>query len=77
MIYAMKMLDKVQETNQGVNYALDELHISSKLEHPFIVSLKYAFANKKKLLFVFEYMQVWKCFKCFERFSRESMVILV
>jgi len=55
-VYAMKMLEKdyIRKNDQVLNI-FTERGILSKLNHPFIVSLQYAFQTKTKLYFVMDY----------------------
>jgi len=55
-VYACKVLSKRQllDERQVVNIFI-ERGILIRLQHPFIVSLQYAFQNKEKLFFVMDY----------------------
>jgi len=55
-IFAMKMVKKeaVQSQSQ-LEHIRTERNVLAKVQHPFIVRLKYAFHNRKKLYFVMEY----------------------
>jgi len=55
-VYAMKMLEKdyIRKNDQIMNI-FTERGILAKLNHPFIVSLQYAFQTKTKLYFVMDY----------------------
>jgi len=55
-LLAMKMLRKkyLSKRNQ-VEHTKTERSVLEKVQHPFIVKLKYAFQNAKKLYFVLEY----------------------
>jgi len=54
----MKMLKKsvISEKNQ-VEHTKTERRVLEKVQHPFIVRMKYAFADKEKLYFVLDYCQ--------------------
>ena len=55
-MYAMKILKKNMILTQNlVRYALTERNVMSYLNHPFIVSLKYAFQTTKHLYMVVKY----------------------
>jgi Protein kinase domain/Ankyrin repeats (3 copies)/Ankyrin repeat len=54
-IFAMKSLNKTMLRKQKqLKYALSECKIMKQLNHPFIVSLQYAFHTEKYLYFVLE-----------------------
>lgn len=55
--YAMKVLSKdlIKRQNQ-VTHTKAEREILEKINHPFVVKLKYAFQNPEKLFLVTEYM---------------------
>ena len=55
-LYAMKVLKKavIREKNQ-VEHTMTERRVLERIKHPFIVRMKYAFADKEKLYFVLEY----------------------
>ena len=55
-IYAMKVLNKsfVRKYKQ-IKHTWTERNILEKVNHPFIVKLKYAFQSPKKLFLVMEY----------------------
>ena len=54
--YAMKILKKkeIREKNQ-IEHTKTERRVLEKVHHPFIVRMKYAFADKEKLYFVLDY----------------------
>jgi len=55
-VYAMKMLQKEYiRKNDQIRNVFTERGILAKLNHPFIVSLQYAFQTKTKLYFVMDY----------------------
>lgn len=55
-IYAMKMVKKEAVKSQvQLEHIKTERNVLAKVQHPFIVKLKFAFHNKKKLYFVMEY----------------------
>ena len=55
-LYAMKVLQKDKIINENlVKYALTERNVTSYLNHPFIVSLSYAFQTGEKLFLVLEF----------------------
>ena len=54
--YAMKILKKESIRKLGqVAYTLAERRILERMQHPFIVRLKYAFQDSKRLYFVMNY----------------------
>lgn len=55
--YAMKVLNKAHliDRNQ-VAHTRDEKSILQKLQHPFIVKLRYAFQTKDKLYMIMDYV---------------------
>jgi protein-serine/threonine kinase len=55
-LYAMKVLKKavIREKNQ-VEHTMTERRVLERIKHPFIVRMKYAFADKEKLYFVLDY----------------------
>jgi len=55
-VYAMKMLEKdyIRKNGQVLNI-FTERGILARLNHPFVVSLQYAFQSKTKLFFVMDY----------------------
>jgi protein-serine/threonine kinase len=55
-VFAMKMLKKdyIARRNQ-IEHTRTERSILEKVNHPYIVKLRYAFQNPKKLYFVLEY----------------------
>lgn len=55
-LYAMKILKKkeIKEKNQ-VEHTKTERRVLEKVQHPFIVRMKYAFMDKEKLYFVLDY----------------------
>jgi len=55
--YAMKILKKefIEKNNQTF-HAQTEREILERINHPFIIKLKYAFQNAEKLFFVTDYM---------------------
>ena len=55
-VFAMKMLKKeyIARRNQ-IEHTRTERSILEKVNHPFVVKLRYAFQNPKKLYFVLEY----------------------
>lgn len=55
-LLAMKMLKKdyIASRNQ-IEHTRTERNVLEKVNHPYIVKLKYAFQNPKKLYFVLEY----------------------
>lgn len=55
-VFAIKMLKKkhLEKRNQVV-HTLTERQVLEMVKHPFIINLKYAFQNAKKLYFVLEY----------------------
>jgi len=57
-IYAMKILKKraIIQRNQ-VDHTKAERKILESLQHPFLMTLRYAFQSKEKLYFVLDYIQ--------------------
>ena len=56
--YAMKVLKKdMVRRNKQVEQAKTERRILERIQHPFVVKLKYAFASPDKLYFVLDYCQ--------------------
>ncbi len=71
-VYAMKVLDKVSLIEKkNVNYIHDERNILTKLDHPFVISLKYAFQTRDNLYLVMEYVGGGELF---ERIKKEGIV---
>ncbi len=58
-IYAMKILKKkaIVARNQ-VEHTKAERQILQSLQHPFLMTMRYAFQTKEKLYFVLDYYQV-------------------
>ena len=54
--YAMKVLKKkhIRKFNQ-VAHTISERRILERMQHPFIVRLKYAFKDRERLYFVLNY----------------------
>lgn len=74
-IYAMKILKKraIIARNQ-VEHTKAERKILQALQHPFLMTLRYAFQSKEKLYFVLDYFQGGELFfhlKTKRRFSEE------
>jgi len=74
-IYAMKILKKssIMARNQ-VEHTKSERRILESLQHPFLVTLRYAFQSKDKLYFVLDYFQGGELFfhlKNVRRFPEE------
>jgi len=61
-ILAMKILKKraIIARNQ-VEHTRAERKILQSLQHPFLMTLRYAFQSKEKLYFVLDYYQVRPC----------------
>lgn len=56
--YAMKVLKKKDIRKHGqVAHTISERRILERMQHPFIVRLKYAFQDAKRLYFVLNYCQ--------------------
>ena len=55
-LYAMKVLKKamIREKKQ-VEHTKTERRVLERIKHPFIVRMKYAFADREKLYFVLDY----------------------
>jgi serine/threonine protein kinase len=74
-VYAMKILKKkaIVARNQ-VEHTKAERKILQALQHPFLMTLRYAFQSKEKLYFVLDYYQGGELFfhlKTKRRFSEE------
>ena len=55
-IYAMKVLKKEQVVRRKqVEHTMAERRILEEIDHPFIVSLRFAFQTTQKLYMVFDY----------------------
>jgi protein-serine/threonine kinase len=55
-LYAMKVLKiKVIKEKNQVEHTKTERRVLEKLDHPFIVRMKYAFKDRQKLYFVLNY----------------------
>lgn len=55
-LYAMKILKKQQIRKQKqIEHTMTERKILEKINNPFVVKLRYAFQNEKKLFFVLDY----------------------
>eukprot|EP01089_Gocevia_fonbrunei_P020478 TRINITY_DN7650_c0_g1_i1.p1 TRINITY_DN7650_c0_g1~~TRINITY_DN7650_c0_g1_i1.p1 ORF type:complete len:727 (-),score=135.20 TRINITY_DN7650_c0_g1_i1:126-2306(-) len=56
-IYAMKIIRKsVVINNDAIQHTLSERNVLRKIQHPFIVSLKYSFQTDNKLYLVLDYL---------------------
>jgi len=80
-VYAMKILKKraIIARNQ-VEHTRAERKILQSLQHPFLMTLRYAFQSKEKLYFVLDYFQGGELFfhlKNNRRFSEEVARIYV
>ena len=55
-LYAMKVLKKAMiRAKKQVEHTKTERRVLELIKHPFIVRMKYAFADREKLYFVLEY----------------------
>ncbi|CAG9320119.1 unnamed protein product [Blepharisma stoltei] len=55
-LYAMKVLRKEKIMGQNlIKYAMTERHVLSYINHPFIVSLNFAFQTPEKLFLILDY----------------------
>lgn len=55
-LYAMKVIKKKHiRKNKQVEHTWNERKILEKINHPFIVKMRYAFQNERKLFFVLDY----------------------
>ena len=70
-IYAMKMLrkDHIAKRNQ-IDHTKTERNVLETIRFPFIVRLRYAFQNPKKLYFVLEYCPGGELFFHLQRLGR-------
>lgn len=56
MVYAMKVLEKSKVLKQNlVRYAMTERNVLCLAQHPFIVSLNFAFQSSSKLYLILDY----------------------
>jgi protein-serine/threonine kinase len=56
MLYAMKVLDKEKIISKNLTiYALTERNVLSQINHPFMVSLHFAFQSNEKLFLILDY----------------------
>ena len=76
-IYAMKVLKKkVMIKRNQVTHIKAERRIMELIDHPFIVKLRYAFQNPKKLYMVMDYCPGGELFfhiQRVERFNEEAV----
>ena len=76
-IYAMKVLKKkVMIKRNQVTHIKAERRIMELIDHPFIVKLRYAFQNTKKLYMVMDYCPGGELFfhiQRVERFNEEAV----
>ncbi len=70
-MYAMKILNKkhIIEENQ-LEHTMAEKIILSYINHPFLVSLKYAFQTDDKIYFIMEFMKGGELFQHLKRVKR-------
>jgi protein-serine/threonine kinase len=55
-LYATKVLKKEQiRQKKQVEHTKTERRVLERIQHPFIVRMKYAFSDREKLYFVLEY----------------------
>lgn len=56
-LYAMKIIkkDAVLKRN-AIQHTMSERNVLKKINHPFIVSLKYSFQTKDKLYMILDYI---------------------
>lgn len=72
-IYAMKVLDKQQiVSNRMITHTQAEKSILSEINHPFIVTLHYAFQTKKHLVLVLDFLCGGELFFHLQRNKRFS-----
>ena len=70
---AMKVLKKEKIFAQNLQkYVLAERNILSYINHPFIVSLKFAFQDREKVFLILEYCAGGNLSGCIHRFGRLS-----
>ena len=71
--FAMKIIKKkhIIELNQ-IEHTIAEKIILSRMNHPFLVSLKQAFQNEHKIYFVMEFMKGGELFQHLKRMKRFS-----
>jgi ribosomal protein S6 kinase beta len=57
-LYAMKVLNKQRVIQkEQVAYAMGERNVMSKLDHPYLVTLRYAFQTNHRLFLVMDYVE--------------------
>lgn len=67
-LYAMKVLRKDKIMGQNlIKYAMTERNVMSYINHPFIVSLNYAFQTPEKLFLILDYCPGGDLGKCLTR----------
>jgi len=70
-IYAMKVLKKKNMIKRNqVEHIKTERRIMELIDHPFIIKLKYAFQNEKKLYLVMDYCPGGELFFHIQRVNR-------
>ena len=70
-IYAMKVLKKKNMIKRNqVEHIKTERRIMELMDHPFIIKLKYAFQNEKKLYLVMDYCPGGELFFHIQRVNR-------
>src|ERR1700722_7861409 len=63
-LYAMKVINKdAVFRHNAVKHTMSERNILRKINHPFIVSLKYSFQTEDKLYMILDYINGGCCFK--------------
>lgn len=69
--FAMKIIKKqhIIDANQ-IEHTIAEKIILSRLTHPFLISLKYAFQNETKIYFVMEFMKGGELFQHLRKVKR-------
>eukprot|EP00004_Rigifila_ramosa_P024512 TRINITY_DN712_c0_g1_i1.p1 TRINITY_DN712_c0_g1~~TRINITY_DN712_c0_g1_i1.p1 ORF type:complete len:486 (+),score=129.97 TRINITY_DN712_c0_g1_i1:59-1459(+) len=67
-LYAMKVIRKEHVVRrQEIDHTLAEKHVLSKISHPYIIALKYAFQTEDKLYLVLDYINGGELFYHLQR----------
>ena len=78
-IYAIKVIRKqdLKDSNKEVRNILVERLILASIKHPFIISLKFAFQNEKKIFFGSHNFSIFHFFWCLSDFSEKGWIMSV
>ena len=72
-LFAMKVLKKDMVVSRNlIRYAMTERNVLSYIQHPFIISLKYAFQDCNKLFLVLDYCPGGNLAACISRYKMFS-----